>query len=180
MGSDVKSDYIFRLFIYLFNLISWKRIIVKSHDMKSSLNISSAIVVPNGVDLSLFKPLNKNLCKKKLNWSLKKKQILFPSDPSRFEKNFSLAFKAFKQLDSNKLEIKTIKNIPPAMMPIYINASDLILSTSLWKVAQMLLRRQWHVINRFYQLMLEILADYSRKFLDVISLIITPKIFQKK
>ena len=75
MGSDVKSDYIFRLFIYLFNLISWKRIIVKSPDMKSSLNISSAIVVPNGVDLSLFKPLNKNLCKKKLNWSLKKNKF---------------------------------------------------------------------------------------------------------
>ena len=45
--------------------------------------------------------LNSLKCKKQLGWSLKKKHILFASDPKRPEKNYRLASKAIEKLDNN-------------------------------------------------------------------------------
>ena len=98
MGSDVKASgtykFIIRLFAWLFR---WKAIIVKSNDMYRSLGIKRAIIIPNGVNMDRFQPMDKTECQKRLGWTNNKQQttnairhILFPADASRPEKDFAL------------------------------------------------------------------------------------------
>jgi len=133
MGSDVKSDKFFKVFIHIFNRFSWSKIIIKSEDMKESLGIKNVEVIPNGVDLKVFKPIEKMSCKKALNWDCKKKQILFASNPNRYEKNFSLAKKAFSFIDDINYELKVLEDISNDQIPLHFNAADVILLTSLWE-----------------------------------------------
>ena len=133
MGSDVKSDKFYKIFIYLFNKYSWSKTIVKSEDMKMSLGIKGIQVIPNGVDLVKFKPLDQIECKKKLKWNCNKKQILFASNPNRYEKNYPLAKNSFALLDDINYELKVLENIANDLMPLYFNAADLVILTSLWE-----------------------------------------------
>lgn len=133
MGSDVKSDKLFKVFIYLFNMIFWTKTIVKSEDMKLSLGIKETQVISNGVDLDMFKPLNQLECKKKLGWDFEKKQILFAANPNRHEKNYPLAEKAFSLLDDINYELKVLEDIPINQISLHFNATDLVLLTSLWE-----------------------------------------------
>ena len=133
MGSDVKSDKLFKVFIHLFNKLFWNKTIVKSEDMKLSLGIKETEVISNGVDLDMFKPLNQLECKKKLGWDFEKKQILFAANPNRHEKNYPLAKKAFSTLDDINYELKVLEDIPINQMSLHFNAADLVLLTSLWE-----------------------------------------------
>ena len=133
MGSDVKSDKLVKLFIRLFNKFSWKRIIVKSEDMKSSLGINDVDIIPNGVDLNKFKPMEQKECKNKLGWNGSKRQILFAANLIRKEKNYKLAKDAFDLLNNLDYELKVLQDVPNEMMPIYHNAADVVLLTSLWE-----------------------------------------------
>ena len=101
--------------------------------MKESLGIKNVEVIPNGVDLKVFKPIEKMSCKKALNWDCKKKQILFASNPNRYEKNFSLAKKAFSFIDDINYELKVLEDISNDQIPLHFNAADVILLTSLWE-----------------------------------------------
>ena len=133
MGSDVKSDKLFKVFIHLFNKFSWTKTIVKSEDMKLSLGIKGTEVIPNGVDLRMFKPLNQLECKRKLGWDHEKKQVLFAANPNAYVKNFSLASDAFSLTKNSSYELKVLEYVPNEQMPIYFNAASLILLTSLWE-----------------------------------------------
>jgi len=133
MGSDVKSDKLFKVFIHLFNKLFWNKTIVKSEDMKLSLGIKETQVISNGVDLDMFKPLNQLECKKKLGWDFEKKQILFAANPNRHEKNYPTAKKAFSKLDEVNYELKVLQDVPKNQMSLHFNAADLVLLTSLWE-----------------------------------------------
>jgi len=133
MGSDVKSRRVFRLLIKIFNIFSWSKIIVKSQDMKNSLGIKNVEIIPNGVDFDRFKPMNQSDCKKQLDWDLSKKQILFAANPNRYEKNYKLASDAFELLHDDNIEMKVLEDVPNELMPIYHNAADIVLLTSLWE-----------------------------------------------
>ncbi len=133
MGSDVKQSGLWKLLIRYFIKYKWRKTIVKSLEMKKELGIDKVVVIPNGVDLEIFKPLDKNECRKKLGWRQDSKTILFASNPKRPEKNFSLAQKAIAALHIEDIELKVVYNVPHNEMPLYLNAYDLLLSTSLWE-----------------------------------------------
>ena len=133
MGSDVKSSGIFRYIINFFQYLFWNKTIVKSIDMKESLNFKNAEVIPNGVDFERFKPIDKIDAFKKTNWESAKKHILFTSDPNRVEKNFHLTKEALDILKLNGVELHQLENISNDIVPYYINSSDVILLTSLWE-----------------------------------------------
>jgi len=101
--------------------------------MKLALGIDKVEVIPNGVDLDIFRPMNKNDCRKELGWDIGNKIILFAADPKRPEKNFSLAKKATETLNIQDVELKVVYPVPHKDIPIYLNAADLLLSTSLWE-----------------------------------------------
>lgn len=157
MGSDVKAAGWYKFIIRLFaTLGGWKSIIVKSDDMYRSLGIKRAIVIPNGVNMERFKPMDKLECQKRLGWNIdaerlepkaldathlekRKVHVLFPANASRPEKDYALA-EAAVQITNNKLQITNIhvilhafENIPNEETPYWYNAADVVLMTSKWE-----------------------------------------------
>ncbi|MCD4677613.1 MAG: glycosyltransferase [Desulfobacula sp.] len=134
MGSDVKSGYFFLLIMRLFKFVfSWKAIIVKSEDMRSNLRLKNIEVIPNGVDLKHFKPMNKLICQKEVEWDTKHIHILFAANPNRPEKNFMLCKEAIEILDDKLVELHFLGNISHDKVPLYLNAANVVILTSLWE-----------------------------------------------
>ena len=94
----------------------------KNKPLKSS-------VVPMGVNLEKFFPDDKIECRKKLKLPLNKNLILFGGNTTQPVKRYYLAKKAFKNLDDNYHLINLNYN-SYEFMPLYINASDMLLMTS--------------------------------------------------
>ncbi|MDD3872783.1 MAG: glycosyltransferase family 4 protein [Methanosarcina sp.] len=133
MGSDVKCSGVWRLVIRFFVKKVWAATIVKSEDMKHSLGVEPVHVIPNGVDTDVFKPMDKNACRTKLGWDLSKRVVLFAANPARPEKNFTLAEKSVTALNCTDIELAVIHGIQHSDMPVYMNAADILLLTSLWE-----------------------------------------------
>lgn len=133
MGSDVLCSSFWNLVIHVFVKHIWDITIVKSEDMLYRLNlrIGSVHVVPNGVDINRFKPMDKIQCRQKIGWDCKKNIILFAADPSRPEKNFKLAQETFEKIEGS--ELKVVHGVAQSEMLYYMNASDALLLTSLWE-----------------------------------------------
>jgi glycosyltransferase involved in cell wall biosynthesis len=132
MGSDLISSSLSRSFINLFNRFFWDACIVKSSQMLRLLQTNSHnYLIPNGVDINLFKPLDKAECMRKIGYNPSMKHILFLADPSRREKNYNLAAEAVKNLGEIKAELHVIHDVPYEDIPVYMSASDVLLLTSL-------------------------------------------------
>jgi len=134
MGSDVKANffnkYLIRFFAFFYQ---WQNLIVKSEDMKKTLGMKKVHVIPNGVDLHMFVPMDKRKCQEQLGWDEEKKHILFPANPIRYEKNYVLALQSIKSLDDINLELHYFENVSHLQTPLWYNAADVILLTSLWE-----------------------------------------------
>lgn len=134
MGSDVKKGFVYRQLIHFFAFsYSWKTIIVKSEDMKAALKIDKAMVIPNGVDMHRFCELHQDECQKKLGWDKSKKHILFPANIARPVKNFGLLEQAVRKMEDKNLEVHWFNNVPNEETPIWYNAADVVVMTSLWE-----------------------------------------------
>jgi len=120
-------------FVTKFILKFCKSIIVKSQAMADVIPNLRTKVIPNGVDLSLFKPQKISIAREKLKWDLNKYYLLFPGNPKRPEKNWQLAVDAIKvaqQNVENEICLIPLLNVPPDDVPSYINASNFVLMTS--------------------------------------------------
>jgi glycosyltransferase involved in cell wall biosynthesis len=133
MGSDIMGSRTMRPLIRIFNRLSWKHTIVKSMEMKSKGRLTEAHVIPNGIDFDLFRLMNKTSCQNEIGWDPEKTHFLFPSNPSRPEKNFKLAREAVDSLNNQNIELHCLKDVPFDQVPVWMNASDVILLTSLWE-----------------------------------------------
>lgn len=133
MGSDVKATGLYKMVIRVFaRVFGWKEIVVKSLDMYEDLKIRRAKIIPNGVDLELFKSLDKEKCRLSLDWDTGGVHVLFPADPSREEKDFELAVAATNLLDSS-VKMHVFKQVDHKETPLYFNAADVVLLTSKWE-----------------------------------------------
>ena len=135
MGTDItESDIIKQSIIRFFVLYLWKATIIKSANLYKQLKISSAYIIPNGVDMDKFIPISIDIAKEKLNW-FGKKNILFASDPERFEKNYELARQALNILQNQgyELEIYFLNGIRNEEIYLYYSAADVLLLTSLYE-----------------------------------------------
>ncbi len=132
MGSDVQISGIWKVLLKIFSK-RWKIVIVKSDEMKQKCELSHALVIPNGVNLSAFNKINKTHAKEKLKLNPDKKYILFLADPARKEKNFSLAKKSVELLKDNKVELLVAHNIPFHEVIYYYYAVDVVLMTSVYE-----------------------------------------------
>ncbi len=133
MGSDVKRPGIWPVLIKFFIKNIWKFTIVKSADMKNNLNLDELIVLPNGVDTDTFRHLDRRECRKQLGWSDEKKIVLFAADPTRPEKNFALAQEAIARCNDHNMVLKVVHHVEQCSIPIYLNASNVLLLTSIWE-----------------------------------------------
>lgn len=93
------------------------------------------IVIPNGVNLSQFKVIDKVTARKKIGVSEKlEKVVLFPAAINRPAKNFSFLKRVIEKLDnSHTYQIITFEtgNVNHDIAQYYFNAADLVVFTSL-------------------------------------------------
>lgn len=134
MGSDIHENILFRYVIRVFSKYFWGVTIVKSMEMKLKLGLSKSIVIPNGVDIEIFRPLEKDVCLKEVGFNPKSKNIVFVSRPTKAVKNFELANKAVNLL-SEKYDIvlHPVYDVKAERIPYYMNAADALIMTSFWE-----------------------------------------------
>ncbi len=145
MGDDVlgrpRSDGSITLFGRFLQLSSFllaravQSVVVKSAEMKSRLRLESARVIPNGVDLDLFRPMDKHEARRALGLDPVRKYVLFPYNPSEPRKRFDVVQaavgKARHQLPG--LEILQVYGVARERMPLYMNAADVLVLASVFE-----------------------------------------------
>lgn len=129
-GNTRYRNYILRFVSWLFALLVDEVIVVSDH-LGRKLPRKNYHVIPSGVDLSLFRPLDQTEARIKLGLSLDRKLALFAGDPSNKRKRFELAMEASK-LAGNSLDIELIvlNGEPRDRVPIFMSACDALLLTS--------------------------------------------------
>ncbi len=111
-------------------------VIVKSPEMAKLVAPVKAHVVPNGVDLEVFRPMDRPEARRQLGMDPDRRYVLFPSNPAVARKGFPLAKQAVEEaskLAGETLEIVTLWGVPPDRVPILMNACDVLLLTSFWE-----------------------------------------------
>lgn len=88
-------------------------------------------VIPGGLDLSLFRPMEQHIARQQLGMPQDKKLVLFVGSPERPVKRFHLAQEVVRALDpSLEAMLVVASHVPPYQVPIYMNAADALLVTS--------------------------------------------------
>lgn len=135
MGSDILgSGPLMRFLMRLFARYIWDVTIVKTPGMKKKLNLKDIRVIPNGIDMNLFRPYDKEESLKSLGWNPDARHILFCSDPGRSEKNYALAEKAVararEKYRDRSLVVHFLTGVDPDKVVDHYCAADLLLVTS--------------------------------------------------
>ncbi|MFZ0961606.1 MAG: glycosyltransferase [Terriglobia bacterium] len=108
-------------------------VIVKSRQMASKLRMPSAHIIPNGVDLTLFRPTDQAQARRALGLDSGKKYVLFPYNPQEARKRFDLVEAAVslarKQVPS--LELLVALGLPQERIPLFMNAADVLVMASM-------------------------------------------------
>jgi glycosyltransferase involved in cell wall biosynthesis len=112
-------------------------VVVKSRNLEAALphNVDRrrVRVVPNGIDLNRFTPLDRTECRHSLGWSESAFHVLFASNSGSPVKRPWLAaasVEAAKELGV-PAELHLLHNVVPADVPRWLNASNVVLLTSL-------------------------------------------------
>ncbi|HET7602686.1 MAG TPA: glycosyltransferase [Gemmatimonadales bacterium] len=111
-------------------------IICKSEALRARLpraeDRERAVVLANGVNLSLFAPGDRDAARRRLGWSLDEPIVLFPYDPARQVKRYALAAAAVAEgrRRVSDARLVTVANVPQQQMPDFYRAADCLLVTS--------------------------------------------------
>ncbi len=106
--------------------------IVMSGRMKAQLRLPTAYVIPTGVDLELFRPLDRGDACRALNLDPGKKYVLFPYGPDRPAKRLDLVQQAVQiaRTEFPPLEILQVYGVSRQQMPLYYAAADVLILAS--------------------------------------------------
>lgn len=136
MGTDILGSSVINKFVKVFIELFARHIIIKSKEMADILLFqNNPSVIPTGIDLDMFREIDKEGAKNSLGLLPDKRYILFVGNPKRKEKNYKLAAMAFNRLrkTEDNLELLTIYRKPHEAMPLYLNACDVLLMTSFYE-----------------------------------------------
>ena len=107
-------------------------IIVQTQQMKEVLGLDKARVIPMGIDLDQFRPLDRASCRRQLGYEQTERIALFPYHPERPEKGFLLADSAMdlvrRTIPDARLDV--VSAAASSQMPLHYNAADCLLMTS--------------------------------------------------
>lgn len=134
MGSDInESGKLFVFLIKVFSGVCWNATIVKSDRLNKIVHGQRVFLIPNGVNLNVFRAIDKDYALKQLGWSGENYNILFGSDPDRAEKNFGLSRDAVNLLKKSHpgIQLRFLKDVSIENVNLFYNASDLLLLSSL-------------------------------------------------
>ena len=111
-------------------------VIVMSREMQRALgrtvDTSKLWVIPEGVDMERFRPLNRADCLRSLAWSENSYHVLTPAHRGRPVKRLELAQSAVERLkqEGKSVLLHQLVEVPYAEVPVWLNASDVLLLTS--------------------------------------------------
>lgn len=111
-------------------------IVVKSRNLLDSLpaavDRSAVAVIPNGVDFSRFRPLDRDDARRRLGWRSDVVHVLFPALRSRVEKRYPLAEAAVDLLRTGgvPVELHALEHVQHDDVPAWLSASDAVVLTS--------------------------------------------------
>jgi teichuronic acid biosynthesis glycosyltransferase TuaC len=140
-GSDVYiwwQKYVSKIAIKLADVV-----IFVSERMQKKLNIQNSLVIPTGVDISLFRPYDTFYAREKLGLPFDKKIIIFPADPKNKIKNYPLFFESVNLLPEylkNKTLIIPLVGIKRHLVPLYFSAADVLVLTSIHEGHSMVIK----------------------------------------
>jgi teichuronic acid biosynthesis glycosyltransferase TuaC len=112
-------------------------IIVKSENLQEALpacvSRSKVRIIPNGVDLERFKPIDRDQCRSKLGWRKDVLHVLFPANGGDPVKRGELANAAMEALRERSVsaELHQLQGVVHSAVPVWLNASDCVFLTSL-------------------------------------------------
>ncbi len=107
------------------------QVIIPGEHMAVHLGRKDYNVLPTGINLDLFYPMNQEECRLKLALPMDKKLVLFAADPTKVLKRFDLAKKIVDiAMKHHSIELIVASKIPHSQMPAYMNACDVLLLTS--------------------------------------------------
>ena len=107
----------------------WDRTIVKSQRTAKQLGMELP-VIPNGVDLEKFSVMDVSEARALCGFESDKKYIIWCSNPSRPEKNYSLAQQAVALLNDSKVVLYPVYDKVHEEVVKYMCAADVLLLTS--------------------------------------------------
>lgn len=110
-------------------------LICKSEQLRQALwwRKSRAVVIPSGVDLNLFVPGLQQDARKELGWNLENPIAIVNAGADPGVKGIDLAREVMQFVCGRlpEAELQIISNVEPARMPLYYQAADVLLCTSL-------------------------------------------------
>ena len=106
-------------------------LVVVAEQLRRHLPGRRCHVIPSGIDLELFVPLDRAAARQQLGLSPTRRLVLFAASPTRPVKRHALAVEVValvgRQFDA---ELVVTAGVPPSAMPQYMGAADLLLLTS--------------------------------------------------
>jgi glycosyltransferase involved in cell wall biosynthesis len=111
------------------------RVITMTEEMKAVSKRHDARVIPFGVNTDIFKPYAREQARQELGLPLEDRLILFPWDPERPEKMFSVVKDALQILQRTDpgVQVIAIHGQPRETIAQYMNACDVLVLTSLYE-----------------------------------------------
>jgi len=89
-------------------------------------------IIPNGIDLELFRPMGRRQARARLGWELDGAVVLVSGQSDGPVKRLDLAEAAVAQARNRVpgLSLRLLRGVPPREVPLHLNAADLVLLTS--------------------------------------------------
>jgi glycosyltransferase involved in cell wall biosynthesis len=120
-------------------------VVVVAEHLRGPLGRPDALWLPAGVDWDLFAPADTAEAKRQLGLSAARRYVLFPASPSRVEKRYDLARRAVETLkqrwpDARDVELIALDNVPHERVPMFMNASEVMLMTSAFEASPVTIR----------------------------------------
>lgn len=107
-------------------------IIFKSENLANALpSLKNKLIIPNGVDFTMFREIDKAEARKVLGWDPSKKYILWIGNQNRSVKGFALAEKAIDELKNPSIVFMPVNAVDNNELPYYYCASDVFFLSSL-------------------------------------------------
>ncbi|MFO7322979.1 MAG: glycosyltransferase [Chloroflexota bacterium] len=109
-------------------------VIVKSAEMAQIVAPVAANIIPNGVDIQTFRPVDRSQARASLGWPDDRHYVLFAGNPAYARKGYPLAQSTMEHLRrcfDRPVELRSLWNVSPDQVPLYMNASDALLMVSL-------------------------------------------------
>jgi len=122
--------YLLRLASRLASLGADAAIVVSAH-LGPLLWKRRCHVIPAGVDLEQFRPVDRGWARAQLGWSSTGRVALFVADPANARKRFPLAREACELAGrSHPLELVVVTGQPAERVALFMNAADVLILTS--------------------------------------------------